>query len=350
MMFSMKGLLAALTHIALHSNHERNSLRMENVAREMGTSIEFLQTSLKDLEVRWADVLTYWRVTTIMDHVLALGNKKFVVARLNHELGYLDPDGTANFCKSKWGSTAGTLFGSTERRNGSLKFCLRSENFESKFLRQLFRLRQASWSLSLGIGWLSVAHDDDGIDALPKESLLTATEFAKAADTLGKKYIELSKIGARLDFNVTEVGLVSSGRIANIFAIHEQNVCDTVACHGGWGCVIFNSSNEYQTGARLIALYLGFPSDILYTIWAAKEQTIWDNSYGREMFRTHGYLAFGRQSPQTIDLEVIGSHYVRMAERALQNPQAFFHEGMGLAMHIYRETLLDVRPEIKGFV
>lgn len=135
---------------------------------------------------------------------------------------------------------------------------------------------------------------------------------------MGNKFIDIHKTlklpVESVNFGITDV----SGK-----------GCGTVACHGGWGCVIFKLPYEstdrpaYVAGADAITEFIGFKDECDYPgrmkdnfcSWAARNPEIWGNDSGGVMFSTSGYRAFGFDSYVGCTLEDIGLHYLNVAAR-----------------------------------
>lgn len=166
---------------------------------------------------------------------------------------------------------------------------------------------------------------------------------------LGNKFITLHKVhnmdSDNLDFNC--------GKVAHRMGIHvdtnTKNHCGTIACHGGWGCVLFKQANidkryqVYGAGSRAIAEFLGFEdpdsltshsltrdniisrniksNNILtaYLEWAEDNYDMWGNRWGASMFLSEGYISFGKITDEPCTLEDIGLHYVEVGERILES-------------------------------
>ena len=137
---------------------------------------------------------------------------------------------------------------------------------------------------------------------------------------VGNKFIGIHKT---LDLDKDNVNF---GRIGV-----DGEGCGTVACHGGWGAVIFKvphlvrSPLPYIAGGDAIAEFLGFKDECDYpgrmkdnfASWAAINPDIWGNEHGCHMFTSTGYLAFGFWAGDMDEctLEDIGKHYLEAAER-----------------------------------
>lgn len=98
-----------------------------------------------------------------------------------------------------------------------------------------------------------------------------------------------------------------------------DNLCDSVACHGGWGAFLYGERLNYdlyvfQYGAYEIAKKLGFDSVAHYERWADENADIWGNYYGIYMFSSIGHLAFGK-TQYACTLRDIGMHYLGVGER-----------------------------------
>ena len=106
--------------------------------------------------------------------------------------------------------------------------------------------------------------------------------------------------------------------------------CGTVACHGGWGHVLFKQENisehpnyaPFEHGAAAIARFLGFSDKCLgfdsydnFAKWARLNPELWGNIAGGSMFHTDGHRAFGYSFPDDCTLENIGQHYIAVGER-----------------------------------
>lgn len=146
---------------------------------------------------------------------------------------------------------------------------------------------------------------------------------------LGQMFIDLDqKLNLHennLNFNCMEV---YSNFDNEEFVKAGEESCGTVACHGGWGSVLFNlihldQYEDYSEGASAIASFLGFhtpehtnayaPESNL-TSWAHINPKIWGNEHGRCMFTSIGYMAFGQQEGECT-LADIGNHYIQVAQR-----------------------------------
>jgi hypothetical protein len=105
-----------------------------------------------------------------------------------------------------------------------------------------------------------------------------------------------------------------------------QNECGTVACHGVFADIILYYQEEkhlarYWRGALKLSRFLGFdfPHDFLH--WATRNPHLWGNKLGRYMFRSEGYLSFGKSSKEEeVSLFTIAEHYLGVAERLLELP------------------------------
>lgn len=111
------------------------------------------------------------------------------------------------------------------------------------------------------------------------------------------------------------------------------NLCDTPACHGGWGAILYgktvdqaaesvddevdycdvpDSFDFYQIGAGAIANELGFEDADDLAVWAGEYPRYWGNDWGEDMF-CNGE-AFGKKF-QSFPLPVIYEHYFSVARR-----------------------------------
>lgn len=104
----------------------------------------------------------------------------------------------------------------------------------------------------------------------------------------------------------------------------EIDSCGTVACHGGWGVVLYAPSNEvldYEEGAGFIENQLGFDirNGLNLEIFAEDNPEWWGNDLGRYMFGGVGYEAFGFEwaDRDECTLESIGNHYIEVGNRIL---------------------------------
>lgn len=118
--------------------------------------------------------------------------------------------------------------------------------------------------------------------------------------------------------------------------VDEKSRCNTVACHGGWGSVIFdlwkeNSSlacveyQDYISGANAIADFIGFKrfggmrfNSTYFEDWAEENPELWGNEWGEKMFGLDGYISFGFDRKGECTLEDIGNHYIQVAARIRQ--------------------------------
>lgn len=104
-----------------------------------------------------------------------------------------------------------------------------------------------------------------------------------------------------------------------------KHPCKTVACHGGYAGLIFNTGNWYGDGADALAKYLGFretysmsPRENLES-WAYDNSLIWGNEEGDSMFSC--VAAFGKPDwNDEATLEDVVIHYLAVAKRLLELP------------------------------
>lgn len=95
-----------------------------------------------------------------------------------------------------------------------------------------------------------------------------------------------------------------------------QHSCKTIACHGGYACLIFGlKSKKYTTGAHKIAEYLGFKSRHSLKDWAHNNSEIWGNEDGYHMFSLN--CAFDCSVFNKETLKDVVSHYIGVAERLM---------------------------------
>lgn len=149
-------------------------------------------------------------------------------------------------------------------------------------------------------------------------SKLTALQFAEAATWLATEFFKLCVPTNVLDFTQCQ-----------LHHHPEHGGCKTYACHGGWACVIFDVQGDdaevyFAAGAHAIAEHLGFPSYRELSEWAERYADVWGASNGHTMFFSCGYKAFGCTA-ETVSLQFVAEHYVRMAERALTIHKSGIH-------------------------
>ena len=104
-----------------------------------------------------------------------------------------------------------------------------------------------------------------------------------------------------------------------------KHSCCTVACHGGYGAMIFNVGQFYEDGSNVIADYLGF-SDNAYCLscdalqdWAGSNPLLWGNNHGEVMFSC--VKAFGKADwNDEASLSDVVEHYLTVAKRLLELP------------------------------
>lgn len=102
----------------------------------------------------------------------------------------------------------------------------------------------------------------------------------------------------------------------------EINACGTIACHGGFGLLALSPrkvrTEDFNDGARKLALFLGFEDDDDLENWALANPDIWGGEDGHWMFCPGGYRAFGRtEEDPPMTLGDIASWYLDVAGRLL---------------------------------
>ncbi len=122
-----------------------------------------------------------------------------------------------------------------------------------------------------------------------------------------------------------KLGEQNKNSVAFYLGFVQVNECGTLACHGGWACVIFDLKTpdlqykRYECGAEELAKFLGFKSMTHYMEWAEANPEIWGNYFGFEMFQEEGYKSFGfdDEDSHLCKLEDIGKHYIYVAKRLI---------------------------------
>lgn len=136
-----------------------------------------------------------------------------------------------------------------------------------------------------------------------------ATRFAELSQLFLNHYLHEKKLV--LNFNQSWV---------------TENVCNTVACHGGAACLILkelipadNMSRDryYTSGMEAINQYLGFDSYGQLTRWADDNPDLWGIRHGRHMFNYEGYRAFGFTKDGICTLLDIANWYSLVSRRIL---------------------------------
>lgn len=135
---------------------------------------------------------------------------------------------------------------------------------------------------------------------------IPAAQFSEKLRWLGNKFIELDDGKNTLNFHAPYV--------------HKKSLveeCGTIACHAGWGCVIFDLTPPFlwSYGANAIAYHLGFKFWQSYTIWAMFHKEIWGNQYGDLMFSSDGAAAFNVVYQHECTLKTVGQYYLGLAGR-----------------------------------
>jgi len=134
---------------------------------------------------------------------------------------------------------------------------------------------------------------------------------------MGDKFIAIHEtldLGARnLDF---ESGYV-----------HQDRSCGTVACHGGWGAVIFGIKPDHDglrrfgSGAGAISRFIGLDGAYDFERWAGENPVLWGNAQGGKLFDPSGYRAFDFYFNYKCTLKVIGNHYIAVAKRIRESEE-----------------------------
>jgi len=129
----------------------------------------------------------------------------------------------------------------------------------------------------------------------------------------GNKFIEMGHLFQKIH----EEKRLTSDNLVFTEAEIAQADCGTVACHGGWGAVIFglDPGSDFKEGADAIAEFLGFDYYDDFEQWATSNPHYWGNKFGFFMFCCDGYWAFGFEHYYDITVNDIGKHYIGVGER-----------------------------------
>lgn len=309
---------------------------------QLRTNVKKFTKQLREMDLLYENVLHFWRVTTFMDHIIMTDKTLPVdIARAGQILG-LSQEKVYELHGNFFHNDTSLL--EPNRRNAVMDFLCEFDHFEElqPTFGPLIYCRMVMWYRYYGV------EIDSGLQGPTCISALTVDEFADAANILGDHFLQLHAAGAELDFGSSEVEyknhVVSDNK--DILPLERNHICNTVACHGGWGCVLFDTPNWYETGANYIAQWLGFPSSSQYENWAAHFVGLWGTPGGGDMFNVTGNAAFVTDGSE-VTLAIIGKHYKDLADRAPLYESAFFTESSPIEEHVYREALLNVRPAIK---
>lgn len=128
----------------------------------------------------------------------------------------------------------------------------------------------------------------------------------------GNKFIEMGHLFKEIH---KDRGLTSDNLDFKECLADDDYQCGTIACHGGWGCVIFNTGGDYLHGANAIAEFLGFEDHHEFRNWAHNNSKYWGNEYGALMFDSEGYLAFGFGEGDPVTVNDVGDHHVGVGKR-----------------------------------
>lgn len=129
----------------------------------------------------------------------------------------------------------------------------------------------------------------------------------------GNKFIEMG-----LKFKVVHrIQNLTSENLDFCEGYLTETPCGTVACHGGWGCVLFDITGDYEAGGNAIAKFLGFYDMEQFQDWAADNPEFWGNDYGEDMFYANGYQAFGFEEFDEVTVDDIGDHHIAVGKRLI---------------------------------
>lgn len=104
-----------------------------------------------------------------------------------------------------------------------------------------------------------------------------------------------------------------------------RTTCGTIACHGGWGCLLPNVENfttegvleDFELGAKGIAEVMGFSDLDLYLEWVTDNPEKWGSGYGAYMFDVYGHVAFKAETTRA-DLNRAMGHVDQVTDVTLQ--------------------------------